>query len=235
MSSPADPAAPAGPLKNVGRDLRAPRAAGVAGLAFAVLFILSILILRGAPDAGSTPDEIAHWYLGNGAKHIAIVGLYLAPFSGIAFLWFIAVIRSHLGDREDQFFATVFLGSGLLWVAMLFAAAAAAGAPLAGVKFQHAPLPSPDAIGLARSLAYTLLYVYAVRVAGVFMIAVSTLGRRTGALPRWLVIIGYVIALIMLFTVSFFNLSVLLFPLWVAAVSLVLLFTDRTPAPAAAG
>jgi hypothetical protein len=66
------------------------------------------------------------------------------------------------------------------------------------------------------------------------MIAVSTLGLRTGALPRWLVIIGYVIALIMLFTVSFFNLSVLLFPLWVAAVSLVLLFTDRSPAPAAA-
>ena len=139
------------------------------------------------------------------------------------------MIRSHLGDREDQFFATVFLGSGLLWVAMLFAAAAAAGAPLAGVKFQGAPLPSPDAIGLARALAYTFLYVYGVRSAAVFMIAVSTLGHRTKSLPRWLVIVGYVIAVIMLFSVSFFKLTVLLFPLWVAAVSIVILFTARVP------
>jgi hypothetical protein len=139
------------------------------------------------------------------------------------------VIRSHLGDREDQFFATVFLGSGLLFVAMLFAAAAAAGAPLAAVKFQGAPLPSPDAIGLARALGYTFLYVYGVRSAAVFMIAVSTIGHRTASLPRWLVVIGYVIAVIMLFSVSFFKIVVLLFPLWVAAVSLVILFTVRTP------
>jgi hypothetical protein len=43
-----------------------------------------------------------------------------AAVAGIAFLWFIGVIRDHLGDREDRFFATVFLGSGLLFVAMLF-------------------------------------------------------------------------------------------------------------------
>ena len=98
------------------------------------------------------------------------------------------MIRSHVGDREDQFFATVFLGSGLLWVAMLFAAAAAAGAPLAAVKFQDAPVPGPDEIGFARALAYTFLYVYGVRVAAVFMISVSTLAFRTGSLPRWLVV-----------------------------------------------
>jgi len=121
-----------GTLAVVGRDLRAPRAAGIAGLLFAVLFIGSLLLLRGQPDAGSTATEIERWYLGHDANRIGIIGLYLVPFSGIAFLWFIAVIRSHVGDREDQFFATVFLGSGLLFVAMLFAAAATASAPLAG-------------------------------------------------------------------------------------------------------
>ena len=219
----------AGALRTVGRDLRAPRAAGVAGLAFAVLFISALLLVRGQPAAESTTDEIAAWYLRDGAKRVALVGLYLAPFAGIAFLWFIAVIRSHLGDREDQFFATVFLGSGLLFVAMLFAAAAAAGAPLAAVKFQGAPLPSPDAIGLARALAYTFLYVYGVRSAAVFMIAVSTIAYRTASLPRWLVVIGYVLAVVMLFSVSFFKIVVLLFPLWVAAVSLVILFTAQVP------
>ncbi len=222
--------APAQVLAAAGRDLRAPRAAGVAGLLFAALFIGSILLVRGQPAAESSTAEIAQWYLRNDSSRVALVGLYLAPFAGIAFLWFIAVIRSHLGDREDQFFATVFLGSGLLFVAMLFAAAASAGAPLAAVKFQGAPLPSPDAIGLARALAYTFLYVYGVRSAAVFMIAVSTLALRTASLPRWLVAFGYLIAVTMLFGVSFFKIVVLLFPLWVAAVSIVILFTARRPA-----
>ena len=63
------------------------------------------------------------------------------PFSGIAFLWFIAVVRHLIGDREDRFFATVFLGSGLLFVAMLFIAAGVGGALLAAVKFQDSPVP----------------------------------------------------------------------------------------------
>jgi hypothetical protein len=225
----ADRPASRAPLAAVSRDLRAPRAAGVAGIAFAALFITSILLLRSQPAAGSSTDEIAEWYLRKDARHLAVVGLYFAPFAGIAFLWFIAVIRNHLGDREDQFFATVFLGSGLLFVAMLFAAAAAAGAPLAAVKFQDAPLPSPDAIGLARAMGYTFLYVYGVRAAAVFVIAVSTIGHRTATLPRWLVITGYAIALVMLLSVSFFRFVVLLFPLWVVAVSVVILLTARLP------
>ena len=221
--------APAQVLTAAGRDLRAPRAAGVAGLLFAALLIGSILLVRGQPAAESSTAEIAEWYLRDDSRRVAFVSLYLAPFAGIAFLWFIAVIRSHVGDREDRFFATVFLGSGLLFVAMLFAAAAAAGAPLLAVKYQGAPLPTPDAIGLARALAYTFLYVYGVRAAAVFMISVSMLALRTGSLPRWLVIVGFVVALIMLFSVSFFRFVVLLFPLWVAAVSIVILLTARVP------
>jgi hypothetical protein len=219
-------------LTGVSSELRAPRAAGVAGLVFAVLFTASILILRSHPGPGSTQAEVREWYLRSDSRNLALVGLYLAPFAGIAFLWFIAVIRQHLGAREDRFFATVFLGSGLLWVAMLFAAAAAAGAPLAAVKFQGAPVPSTDAINLVRGLAYTFLYVYGIRVAAVFVVSVSTVGLRTAALPRWLAYVGYVFALVMLLSVSFFRFVVLLFPLWVAAVSIAILLL---PAPGAPG
>ena len=52
----------------------------------------------------------------------------IIPFAGIAFLWFLAVLRRRIGHGEDQFFATVFLGSGFLYIAMLFAADAAATA-----------------------------------------------------------------------------------------------------------
>jgi len=228
----AEPAA----LAAVSRDVRTSRAAGIAGLLFAVLFVASILLLRNHPAPGSSADEIRAWYLRDSSKQVALVGLYLAPFAGIAFLWFIAVIRQHLGDREDKFFGTVFLGSGLLFVAMMFAAAAAAGSPLAAVKFQDAPVPSPDAVVALRGLAYTFLYVYGIRAAGVFVISVSTVGLRTAALPRWLVFCGYAFALVMLLSVSFFHFVVLLFPLWVAAVSIVILLTrpdqDAEPLPA---
>lgn len=214
-------------LGSVVRELRAPRAAGVAGLLFAALFVTSLLLVRNHPAPGSDAAEIQEWYLRSAARHVALVGLYLAPFAGIAFLWFIAVIRDHVGEREDRFFATVFLGSGLLFVAMVFAAAAAAGAPLAAIRFQDAPVPDPHTVELARGLAYTFLYVYAVRAAAVFMIVVSTIGLRTRTLPRWLVIVGYVIALVLLFSVSFYQLLVLLFPVWVAAVSVVILASNR--------
>jgi hypothetical protein len=220
---------PGTPLHTVGRDLRAPRAAGVAGLLFSVLFITALLLLRNHPAPGSSAAVIQEWYLRDNARQLAVVGMYLAPFSGIAFLWFIAVIRNRIGDREDLFFATVFLGSGLLFVAMLFASAAAAGAPLAAVKFQDAPVPGPDTIVLARGLAYTFLYVYGIKAAAVFMIVVSTIGIRTAAIPRWLIATGYLIAIVLLLSVAFYQPLVLLFPLWVGLVSLVILLSDRVP------
>ncbi len=214
-------------LGSVARELRTPRTAGIAGLVFAALFVTSLLLFRNHPAPGSSATVIEEWYLRSHGRYVALVGLYLAPFAGIAFLWFIAVIRDHVGEHEDRFFATVFLGSGLLFVAMMFAGAAAAGAPLAAIKFQDAPVPDPDTVELARGLAYTFLYVYAVRAAAVFMIVVSTIGLRTGRLPRWLVVAGYVVALVMLFSVSFYQPLILLFPAWVAAVSVVILVSNR--------
>jgi hypothetical protein len=217
------------------RGMRTPRAAGVAGLAFAALFVASIVLLENHPKRGSSAAEIRDFYLGDDRQSVALVGLYLAPFAGIAFLWFIGAIRSRIGEREDRFFATVFLGSGLLFVAMLFVAAAATGAPMAAVQFHDAPAPSADAIAIARSLGYTLLYVCGIRAAAVFMIATSTIALKTGALPRWLVVLGYLIAIVLLLSVTSLQLLVLLFPAWVAAVSLVLLFRHEEPAPSAVG
>ena len=97
-----------------GDGLETPRAAGIAGLAFTVLFVVSIVLLRARPAAGSSTQEIADFYLNRDAGRIALVGLYLAPFAGIAFLWFIAAVRAMIGAHEDQFFTTVFLGSGFL-------------------------------------------------------------------------------------------------------------------------
>jgi hypothetical protein len=216
-----------GQLRMVERDLRTPASAGVAGLVFAALFVVSILLLYKQPAQGSTAAEIAAWYLDNHARKLAVVGIYLVPFAGIAFLWFIAVIRAHIGEREDRFFATVFICSGVLFVAMMFAAAAAGGSSIAAVKFQGAPPPGPDTFVFARGLAYTFLYIYAVRAAAVFIISVSTLGLRTGTLPRWLVFLGYAVAVVQLVSVSYYKGIVLIFPAWVAIASVELLRAAR--------
>lgn len=197
-----------------------------------MLFVASVLLLRARPAAGSSAQEIADFYLERNDGRVALVGLYLVPFAGIAFLWFIAAIRSHLGEREDRFFATVFLGSGLLFVGMLFASAAAAGALVATVKIQNEATPGAEAVVLARGLAYAFLFVFAVRAAAVFMLVVSTMGLRTGFLPRWLVVAGYVGGAVFLFTVTYVELLLLVLPLWVTAVSVVILRQGWTRAEA---
>jgi len=205
------------------RRLETPRAAGIAGLLFSVLFGTSILLVQAHPASGSSAKEIADFYLEQNSGTAALVGLYLAPFAGIAFLWFVAAIRSHLGPREDRFFATVLLGSGLLFVAMLFAASASAGVLVAGTKFLDDPPPSPDVVVFARSLGFAFLFIFGVRIADVFMFVVSTIGLRTGLLPRWLVVAGYLFGAVFLLTVAYVELLALLLPAWVTAVSVVII------------
>ena len=135
---------------------------------FATLFITSLLLLRHHPASGSSPSEIADWYLQRNVRRLSVVGDYLAPFSGIAFLWFIAAIRGRIGAREDRFFATVFLGSGLLFVAMLFAGTAALGAPLAAIKFHRHLRQARTSSSTREGLAYSLIFVYGIRAAAVY-------------------------------------------------------------------
>ena len=111
-----------GPLTRA--NLKTPKAAAIAGIIFSVLLILVVWLLRiSVPD---DPQESGSW-LKSESGTVALA-VNLVPFAGIAFLWFIGVLRARLGEREDKFFATVFLGSGLLFLAMLFTAAALAGA-----------------------------------------------------------------------------------------------------------
>ena len=205
----------------------APRAAGIAGLVFAVLFIVSVILLEDHPAPGASAEEIADWYLRE-RKVVALIGLYLVLFAGIAFLWFIAVIRDQVGVKgRTASWSTVFLGSGLLFVAMLFAAAASTGGLIDSVVHHGALPPSPDMVVLARSTGYAFIYVFGVRMAAVFVLVSSAIARRTGALPRWLGVIGVAVALVLLLTISRFQIVVLVFPLWVATASVVILVAVR--------
>ena len=195
--------------------LTTPRAAAVAGVAFAVLFVASVLIIRSFVEAPSTgPMSGVTDVLGD---YISVATAYLVPFSGIAFLWFIGVVRDRIGVYEDRFFATVFLGSGLVFVAILFSAAGVAAGALTMAQ------PSAAMLELGKSIARGMFYLYGARSAGVFTIVTSMIVLRTGALPRWAAFAGLAIGLVLLLSVQSFQLVILLFPAWVLLLSVIIL------------
>jgi len=116
------------------------RAAGVAGLVFAVLFTVSFALIRvGKPPAD--PAAFAAWW--GASRDRVAAGTYLLPFAGMAFIWFVAAVRRRIGSGEGLFFSTVFLGSALVFVALVLVTGAAISAVLAALA---ARLPEPEGV-----------------------------------------------------------------------------------------
>jgi hypothetical protein len=201
--------------------MRTPRAAAVAGIVFAVLFTASMLLIHLALPQDLHGPDTATWLQGNTAA--ATLALTLVPFSGIAFLWFMGVVRDRLGKMEDQFFSTVFSGSGFLFLAMMFATAAIAGGILTSYAISPDALAKSGVLVFGRAVMYTIMKVYAVRMAGVFMIALATLWMRTGVMPRVLVFLSYALALVLLVTTDITSWLILVFPTWVFVISVFIL------------
>jgi hypothetical protein len=202
-----------GPLRS-GSPLRTPRAAAVAGIIFSALMITALVLLRISVPARLSATGA--WLTEPGKRAAVAVALNLVPFAGIAFLWFIGVVRDRVGEREDRFFATVFLGSGLLFVAMLFVAAAVSGGLIAGASLG---LPDSNTLALARNITGSLLNVYSMRMAAVFTLSTVTIARRTQIVSRWLTIAGLGCALVLLIGIGISPWVELVFPAWILALS----------------
>src|SRR5215475_2853611 len=198
-----------------GANLKTPSAAGIAGLLFSFLFIAAFWLLRISVPAD--PQEPGSWL--HASSGTVALAMNLVPFAGIAFLWFIGVLRDRLGQREDRFFATVFFGSGILFLAMLFAASAMVGALI--LVFRELPdeLVNAAAFRFARATIYSLINIYMIKMAAVFIISTSTVAVYTGFSPRWIALLGYVLAAIVLFGSSYMTWSFVVFPIWVLLVS----------------
>ena len=150
------------------------------------------------------------------------ISLNLVPFAGIAFLWFIGVIREQIGVVEDRLFSTVFLGSGLVCLAMVFSGAVTSTSLLEMLAGTNV---NADVWAFGRSSTQAIISVYAMRMAAVFTLSVSTLGLRTAALPRWVSLLGYAAALVLMVAAGEHKWTQLVFPAWVLLVSVVILFT----------
>lgn len=203
--------------------LKTPKAAAIAGIVFSLLLVLILWLLRTSIPAD--PLEPGAW-LATDTTAIK-VALNLVPFAGIAFLWFIGVLRDRLGQLEDRFFASVFFGSALLFLAMLFAAAAVVGAVMLVASVSEPnELTSSPTFRFARAVSYIIVNVYAIKMAAVFMISTSTVVIRTGIAPRWIAFLGFLLAVILLIGSSFISWSIAVFPSWVFLISVYILIDN---------
>ena len=197
------------------RRLTTPRSASLAGILFAVLFGSSLMLLRIALPQDLTTDTS---WMEQSTGRIELA-LKLMPFAGITFLWFVGVVRDRLGEFEDQFFSTVFYGSSLLFMGMVFVSMAIAGGILSSARqgLQN------DVLVFGRDVMIQISNVYALRMAGVFMISLGTIWWRTGLMPRWLAIGTLLLALTLLLVNSLSFWVALIFPGWVFLISLLIL------------
>jgi hypothetical protein len=211
-----------GEEQRIRQSIRTPRAAAVAGIVFALLLITSeVLVWTYVPSVVSAQAV----QITRHSRELNFA-MNLRPFSGIAFLWFVGVIRNRLGELEDRFFATVFLGSGLLYVAMMFMGGAVAEAVLAVLARSDASLTS-GSFDLAREEVFRITSIYATKMAGVFMISSSTIFTQTRIMPRWIAILGYGLALVLLLIAVHARLLAAVFPLWVMIISVWILLQGR--------
>ena len=201
------------------KRLRAPRAAAIAGIVFCVLLITSQLLVWFSIPAnrrGPTTEVIDQ------TKTISLA-LNLLPFAGIALLWFIAVVRNRLGALEDRFFATVFLGSGLLYLAMTSVSASLASGLILVLSSSPEIPNQTGAYALGRAQVYQTMNVYGIKMAGVFMFSTSIILLRTGIVPRWIPYLGYLLGAMLVLSIGIVVWISVVFPLWVFLVSVALL------------
>lgn len=191
----------------------------MAGVLFALLFGTALVLIRTAlPDH---PEIGEPWV--EGARTRIRVAAILMPFSGITFLWFIGVVRDGFGRFEDKFFASVFIGSGLLFLAMTFVASAVGVALSTSRGFGTDPGAHADVLVFGQVLMTTLTKTYALRMAAVFMMSLATIWLKTSLMPRWLVYSTYAVAVSLLISADVSMWITLAFPAWVLVVSLLVL------------
>lgn len=192
------------------------------GLLFSVLSFASLVLLLRLPEPSAMADVEAY-YADSHERTLDMLSLNMAVFAAIFFFWFIAVVRRRMGARQDWFIGSVFYGSGLVYVALMLAGALILVAPAIGIEYGGGVAPGQDVYTSVYGMGFGLLLIVVVRVQAIFVISTSALALRTHILPRWLALLGFVVAVVLVFIPLRDTPVILAFPVWVALVSLTLL------------
>jgi hypothetical protein len=201
------------------------------GIAHSVLFILTVWMLKSrAPDLNASDAEIVSFYSNSNDRRLVLfAGLYLIPFAGIAFIWFIVALRmweTGSAIRENVLFSNVQLVCGVIYTALLFVGGASMSVVAASVELSGVPIDPLQARQFPQ-YGTSIILVFAMRMAAMFVLTTSNLGRSTGILPRWFIYVGFVVAVGLLLVASLSAWLVIVFPAWILVFSTILLNRAR--------
>ena len=191
--------------------------------------MLALVFVHSAPNLKASDADFAAFYAGNSTV-LVTVGLYLVPFAGIAFLWHMNTVRLLIRTRTPEPSAIpdgLQLMAGILFVALLFAGTARPAAVALLKDLTGAPLPSMDVARGLLAVGYSMVFVYSVRGAGMYALTTTTLLANAGIMPRWLAVVGYLLAAFLLVSTTMNPVVMLLLPAWAVLVGLVILIRTR--------
>lgn len=215
----------------VGRAIQTPKAAAIAGILFSVIFAVALVVLRTTVPA--SPDDAGEWLTDSSRRDAVLTALGLVPVAGIVFLWEVGVLRDHFGEAEDRFLQTVFIGSAVLFIGMIFVASAIAAGLIVAAAEGADGLVSSGAGEFVRQTVYLLMIDYGMRMAGVFTLITTMILFRARLAPRWLIVVGFATAFVLMVVVSFLAWAELVFPVWMFVLSLFVLVNNLRRRPQA--
>jgi hypothetical protein len=197
------------------------------GLIHALLLISAAFLLKTrTPGVRATDEELIAFYLDPEKRRVVVVaGLYLIPFAGIAFIWFFTALRMWIiasAPRVNVLLSNVQLASGIIYTTLVLAAGGSMSVMAASIELSDGAV-DPMLARQFPQYGASLLLVFAMRVAAMFVLTTTNLGRISGILPRWFVNVGFIVGVALLFTASLDSWFVLVFPGWIITFCVILI------------
>ena len=201
------------------------------GIVFSILYLVTFLVIRWrVPRADASAEEVIAFYSDPSDRRALIVtGLYLVPFTGIAFIWFIVALRMWVtasAPRENVLFSNIQLVSGIIFTALLFISGASMSVTAAIVELSDGPI-DPVIAWQFPQFGSLVLLVFAMRMAAMFVLSTATIGRTSGILPKWFTYLSIGFAIALLLSLSLSSWLVIAFPAWIIACCAILFYRAR--------
>jgi small-conductance mechanosensitive channel len=167
------------------------------------------------PDDNKKTAQWVRWWTDSGHRVSAVIGAYLMVLGLLAFVWFASTLRDRLGDGGG-----LMLTFGSIFAALALVSVIVRAAIPGAKQFGDTPVPAGDFARQFDQIGFGLLLLAGALAAGLFVALASYLASRTGVLPGWLCVAGYVVAALQLAAALFF--PFILFFLWVLVTAIVL-------------
>jgi MFS family permease len=206
-------------------------AGGIAAIVFAVLFVVGFLLVSDTPDGDESNLKWVRHFADSGNRRMIIIGVIMLALAAVAFLIFLAVLRERLRETTgSEWLATIVFASGIVFVAMVAGFAIGQGSVAASITFGDAPVPrDADIMRTLVSVGFGALLVFGAASAGLLIFVTSIVSGRAALLPRWFVVTGYVVGVIV-FLGGLLFFPIILLVLWMLAIGIVMLSRSRAAA-----